>query len=462
MAEEKLESILQRVREHAIRQLSFQARATTNLHVDERVIPAGETLGPRRQDIITKRPSVLVFADDQPAADFSHPCRYLLYEAGNGNFYSEVAAQFPPYSRARSKTLRVFHQPVTLEPGIIARIPGNRYRCPILIPDGQRYAVLFSGMSNVRHLNNLEFVYRTLVDDYAFDAKNIYVLNYDGSLDSQDGVPASYVADGTPHRMHITGAGTRTDLEAAINDVKGRLKSDDLLFLYTGNHGGWENIPASADLCTYPDWDGYHASDLASALSHLPHFRSFLVMMSQCHSGGFNSPILAASPADATSVAAAVSEPNTSSVSNDWNFFARDWTSAEAGHDPYMNPLAFNPDGNGDSAIQAEEAFSYAYTLRAAGNDPVFSENSEAGGDVTLGQAYTVVSWWCPIIFRAVEPYLHLPPEEYYAKLHAAQPQLTRLARELDAQSNHLQDEYRKKIQQIIAQEIPSKVAAAH
>jgi hypothetical protein len=48
----------------------------------------------------------------------------------------------------------------------------------------------------------------------------------------------------------------------------------------------------------------------------------------------------------------------------------------------------------------------------------------------------------------------HLPPEEYYAKLHAAQPQLTKLAMELDAQSNRLQEEYRVKVEQIIAQHV--------
>jgi hypothetical protein len=461
MADQKLEPILQRVRAHAVGHLPFDARTKTNLYVDERIIPAGETIGPRRQKIAAGRPSVLVFADDQPTADFSHPCRYLLYESETGNLHREVAAQFPPYAPSKRDTFKVFHEPVKLESVVVAHRPTFHYRCPIMIPDGNRFALLFSGMSNVRHLNNLEFAYRTLVDDYAFKPENIYVLNYDGTLDSQDGVPASYVADGTPYRMKVTGQGTRTAFESAISDIKGRIKSHDTLFLYTGNHGGWDNVPGSADLCTYPYWDAYHASDLASALSQLPHFRSLLTMMSQCHSGGFNSPILAASTADATSVASSVSEPHSSSVNYDWNYFARDWTSAQAGRDPYNAPLAFNPDTNGDSAIQAEEAFNYAYTLRAAGNDPVFSESSEAGGDVTLGQAYAKVAWWCPIVFKAVEKhYLHLPPEEYQAKLHAAQPQLTRLAMELDQQSNHLQDEYRSKVERIIAHQV-TKAASA-
>ena len=245
MPDAKFESILQNVRAHAFNQLPFDKRTTTNLHVDERIIPAGETIGPGRQQIATRRPSILVFADDQPDRDFSHSCRYLFYDPQTANFNEEVKAQFPPYVAGKPATLKVFHEPVQLQPRQIIARKGPVFRVPILLPDGERYAILFSGMSNVRHVNNLEFLYRTLVNEYSFKPTNIYVLNYDGTLNSQDGKPASWVADGTAFKMKITGTGTRVDLDAAIDDVKGRLKSHDMLFLYTGNHGGWDYIPGS-------------------------------------------------------------------------------------------------------------------------------------------------------------------------------------------------------------------------
>ena len=43
-------------------------------------------------------------------------------------------------------------------------------------------------MSNKRHINDCEFLYRTLVDRYAFNKNNIQVLSYDGTLNTQDGV----------------------------------------------------------------------------------------------------------------------------------------------------------------------------------------------------------------------------------------------------------------------------------
>lgn len=451
-----LEPILQKIRAHAVRQLPTAARMKVNLHVDERVIPAGEMIGPKRQNITLKNESILVFADDLPMADFSHPCRYLLYDP-KGNFTSEVKAQYPPYSAAKP-TFKIFHEPVKIISGRIVVNPIRYHRCPILIPDGARYAILFSGMSNVRHLNNLEFLYRTLIDDYAIKPANIYVLNYDGTLKSQDGVAGNFV-DGTPYQMHVTGQGSRAALEAAIDDVKGRLKANDLLFLYTSNHGGYDNIPGSADLCTYPNWDGYHAADLASKLGTLPHIRNLLVMMSQCHSGGFNTPICNASTADATSVAASVTEQESSYVTMDFNTFGKEWTSAQATCDPWGHPLAPSPDSDGDGAIESHEAFDYAYAHRPAGNDPVFTTKG-AGSEIKLGQAYKAVSWWCPIIFKAVEKHiLPLPPEEYYAHMHAIEPELTKLAAQLDVQSNKLQAEYAAKVEKAVAAAVERMIA---
>jgi len=59
-----------------------------------------------------------------------------------------------------------------------------------------RYAILFSGMTYTRHLNGLEFCYRTLVDTFAFEHDNIFVLNYDKSLRTVD----EQEADPTPAR----------------------------------------------------------------------------------------------------------------------------------------------------------------------------------------------------------------------------------------------------------------------
>ena len=81
----------------------------------------------------------------------------------------------------KTGNLHGFHLPVARD---------NRYERPLSADLAMRkfdfrmafaMLILYSGMSNMRHLNDLEFCYRMLIDRYAFDPKNIYVLNYDGT-----------------------------------------------------------------------------------------------------------------------------------------------------------------------------------------------------------------------------------------------------------------------------------------
>jgi hypothetical protein len=453
------EQLFEQVRAHAYRRLAFEKQEITNLYLDERIYQEGERIGPERQKIIAQRPSILVFADDDPRANFSHPCRYLLYDATSGELHREVPAEFPPFVKAKPETLRAFHEPVQF-------LATKRYflkpvfRCPIVVPAYARYAILFSGMSNKRHLNDMEFLYRTLIDVYAFDAKNIYVLHYDGTLNTQDGVQVHWPGDNTAYRIKVTGDGTRSAFEAAIDDLKIKLKQDDLVLIHTNNHGGYDGTPGTANLCTYPNWDGYYANDFAHKLSELPKFGKLIVMMEQCHAGGFNNPIVAKSPASATSVASAATEPLNSYVSADgnWDPFARDWIAAQTGHDAFGGALAHNPDGDGDGRIEAEEAYAYANSIKLAADTPNFSESSEAGGDIALGQQYKIWWWWCIILHEVLQQhYVKLPPEEYYVRLNKLQPEFSRLVASLDKASQELRKEFEAKIKSVITSSFVEK-----
>ncbi|MDE3088367.1 MAG: caspase family protein [Chloroflexota bacterium] len=453
--------VFDQVRTHAFHQLSWSKRQNTNLFLDERTYKQGETIGPKRQGIVAERSSILVFADDEPMANFAHACRYILYDAQTGSLHREVPAQFPPFGKARPKTLKPFHEPVRFfeTPNLFKVRP--RYLCPVLVPYGNRYAILFSGMSNKRHLNDLEFLYRTLIDRYSFDPDNIYALSYDGTLNTQDGVQSTWPGDSASYRIQLTGEGTRSALEDAIDDLKGKIKRDDLLLIHTNNHGGYDGTPGTANLCTYPDWDGYYANDFANKLAELPKFRKLIVMMEQCHAGGFNSPIIAKSTADDTSVASAATEPNNSYVTSDgnWDPFARDWIAAQAGNDPSGAALAFNPDTDSNGLIEAEEAYAYADAVKDARDTPNYNESSEAGGDIALGQEFTIWwIWWCkimhPILYKY---YLKLPPPEYFAKLKKVQPELARLVTSLERDSAGLRKDYTERVETAVKQAFEKK-----
>ena len=410
------EALSRRIQEDAFRSLPGAKLHSTNLHIDLEIREAGRHIGPEFDKIVADRSTVVVFVDEEPQANFQHPCRYRLYDARNGTLYRETPARFPPYEAKVPETFRGFHLPVEtrINPDIFKIRPV--FQCPIIFPDGNRYAILFAGMSNKRHINDCEFLYRTLVDRYAFNKNNIQVLSYDGTLNTQDGVQTQWPGDNTPYRMKITGQGNRAAFEAALDNVKTKLKADDLLLIYTNNHGG-NNGPGQSFLCTYPSWGSYFASDFGNKLATLPKYRALIAMMEQCNSGGFNSYVISKSTASATSIASAAIETKSSYVTSDgnWDPFARDWIAAQAGHLPNGGALASNPDTNGDGKIQAREAYHYALAVQDPRDSPNYNESAAAGGDIVLGQQYLIWWIWCPILIRLLEPYyLKLPPEQFY------------------------------------------------
>src|SRR6266496_3216502 len=88
------------VKDHAFSMLSGRDRMATNLYVDRRIYKRGELIGPRRQEIVATKPSILVFADDDPMANFAHQCRYLLYSAESHELDRVVPASFSTFVRA--------------------------------------------------------------------------------------------------------------------------------------------------------------------------------------------------------------------------------------------------------------------------------------------------------------------------------------------------------------------------
>src|SRR5438270_36531 len=93
--------------------LDTQERAGAVVYYAEQPIAAGTVIvGPDHEKIKADRPSFLVFADDEPRANFSHACRYLFYDAETAVLHREVQANFPPTSAKEPIELIPFHQPV--------------------------------------------------------------------------------------------------------------------------------------------------------------------------------------------------------------------------------------------------------------------------------------------------------------------------------------------------------------
>lgn len=437
--------------------LSWTASRSTNLHIESRVLKRDEDIMAYKQSIPLKRDSIMVFADEAPRYNWAHPCRYLLHDAETGELYQEVKAQFPPYMTVdMPNTYKLFHQPVRIADAELYYPILPKLRCPIRWPKGQRYAVLFSGASNNRHTNDLEFLYRTLRDIYGFSAANIYVLNYDGSVNYNGGPKpvVDWPGDSTAYRLPINGQGTKADLDSVLDTLKTKLKERDLLLIHTNNHGGHNGTESY--LCTYSGAD-YLSTDFATKLGTLPKFNCLMVMMEQCHSGGFNTPILAHSTAALTSVSSACEELRSSIGGADFDPFARDWIAAMTGNTPYGGALASNPDTDGSGKVSAQEAHNYADAVKDPYDTPVYSESSAAAGNYYLGQRYWYI-WpiYCRLLIKKLYPYyVSKPIPEFYEILHGKlMPQLrdieAKLAEVSDKQEKELSEELDIIIKEVI------------
>lgn len=220
-----------------------------------------------------------------------------------------------------------------------------------------------------------------LCDVYGYKESDIYILNYDGSLD-YDGGPkpiGNWPGDNSAYRMvsRIVGAGNRTDFDKVFATVARALKSADSLLIHTNNHGGDASTYGEPWLCGYPDFAlVYKASDFGTRVAGLPKFRSLIVGMEQCYSGGFMNATLSSSKADSTSFAAAVPANKSSMGGPQFDPWALDWIAAFNGSyadgSALKHPVAARP--------STREAFDYSSTVHVPGDDPVFQDSPSGSG----------------------------------------------------------------------------------
>ena len=373
--------ILRHIQDNAIERFSMKRRMTTNMYVLDEIQTHENVIRARHQEINITKPTAVVFVDDEPKDNWSHKCRYLLYNAETGQLYREVKAGFPHYLVHPPDNYKAFHTPVVVH-NPMRKVWSLRKKIlfPMRFRKGNRYAILFSGVSNNRHTNDLEFLYRHLLNQYYFDEENIRVLNYDGTV-NYFGTPqpvGNWPGDNTPYTLVVNDAGTKKAFEDAIDALKTRLKPDDMLIIHTNSHGGHNGTDSY--LCTYSGPD-YTASDFANKISELPKFADLVVMMEQCHSGGFNDAVIESSPANRTTFAAACTEGKSSIGGPDFDPFTHDWISAIAGVDSHEGALVSDPDYDSSGKISTREAFSYADDLHHYYDSPVYSAYGIDAGD---------------------------------------------------------------------------------
>jgi Peptidase C13 family len=448
MARPDLDLVFRNVQDDArFRQL--ERKGESNLHIQREVMRSGQTIDARDRKIKVERDTVMVFADDAPLLNWAHPCRYVLYDAERAVPYLEVPASFPPYLIDPPDTFVPFHEPVVhARPERVWAVPWFP-RYPVFLGPGHWYAVLFSGASNNRHTNDLEFLYRTLRNDYGILADRIYVLNYDGTINYSLGPHpvGNWPGDNTAYQMSVNGQGTKSEFESVIDELKKRIRPQDSLLIHTNNHGGHNG---ESYLCTYSGSD-YGAADFGAKLAELPKMDCLMTMMEQCHSGGFNTQVINNSPASCTSIASACVEANNSIGGADFDPFARDWISAMHQAKPDGGILPHDPDSGGDGAVSSQEAFDYADSVHDPSDTPIYNENTSAGGECTLG--WSGFRWRLPPIYEIVKRLPHLPIPEALARLEKVVPELEGVYTDFATSFNELREGLDKRIGEVLAAE---------
>ncbi len=439
--------VARRAQEAALASLPAAERRTTNLYIDLRVLERGETLGPKFDPIDIEQPSVLCFVDSEPRSNYSHNCRYLLFDAESGRPLKRIRARFPPYEIESRRTMRLFHEPVPVAPLPLSRESDSPAPCPPLPPAGRRFAILFAGVAQPHHANDLELCYRLLTGPYGFAANDVFVLCHSGVAEKgsgpfSDGKGAlrSWV-DGSDFTLQLHGAGTKEALDAVFAMLQGTMAADDMLFIHMDGHGGCDPFPdadARADkgsfLCTWaadnPIGGKYFSSQLEAHLASIGKtYRSLLVLAQQCHGGGFKEDVLAGSTALETSICCAAEKAGLSYWSADRNFnnFALDWLSAQRRQRP--SGVTLSPDTNGSGAIEADEAYAYATLNPDKRDSPNYaSQPADADEHIALSDPSPLAADWCALVAPMVNAYRTTQSETlYYQHLHRALPELRQM-----------------------------------
>jgi hypothetical protein len=161
------------------------------------------------------------------------------------------------------------------------------------------------------------------------------------------------------------------------------------VLLHTNGHGGFGGPNNESQLLCYPGDEVIGVRELGDLLANFNPYRSLMVLMQQCHAGGFNDSVADNRVAQDTSIASACREGNKSSC-HEFSVFARDWIGALAGSDPKGVPLQHDPDTDGDGTVSAREAFDYANGIHAPEDSPLYTVANNGDASV-LGRP---LLWW--------------------------------------------------------------------
>ena len=384
-------SVLATITQTALASLPADIAGKTHLSVLPSVYPAGYAFKLVDKQLVVRQEAALVFVDLQPRANWGHSCSYQFYDATSGKLLYQEAALFPP-NLGGGTPIEVFHAPLALlkTPGL--EVVANPIRQtlitvqpPVAQEAEQRYAILWtSQISDLRHVEDLEFLWRALVNIYGFSKSNIYVLCYNGTISAVDvtGAVGNWAGNNTAYQMQVNYSATTANLQTVFNTLATKLKPKDLLLIHTNNHGSTTGLCVDNSSVITP-------TQFGTMLAGLPAYRSLVVTMEQCFSGAFQSSVLTKSSATNTVFASAVSADKSSDGAAHFDPWALAWIDAITGATPAGGALSSKPTPNFDGFVSMKAACDWAKANDTGSDDnPQYADQpAGVGSNIFLGVA---------------------------------------------------------------------------
>lgn len=352
--------------------------------------PVGEGTEIRAgQELVMVAPAdgYVIYIDDYPTANLFHPVRYAFVACQKGEV-TVVNSDRPPLNYSDYQTIR------TAIGEILDSVQNRRAPLPMNPPPptrSNRWAVLMSGgyaqYSNYpRYWNDLSNIYITLAWTYGFADDHIIVLCSDGTNPSPD------QSNGQNSNPDLDGDGdgdimypcVLSMVDAVFDSLAGLLTADDLLFIFTTDHGssngGWNAVQNLWNLEELTD------AHFASLLDALPPCQ-IVCTLEPCYSGGFLDNVVVP-PGPRVASSACRYDQLSWAMPPDYVYdtYVFHWTAAVKGEDAYG--VAADADYNGDGVVTMDEAYLYAETHDQSSEDPQYNDEPRGiGAQISLWPA---------------------------------------------------------------------------
>ncbi len=226
------------------------------------------------------------------------------------------------------------------------------------------YAVLYNGSSgSYIFMNDLKFIFRTLINDFGYTKENIIVISYDGSYFDLDGV---YGSD-------IDLPATRANVDSIFTVLQGIVTDGDVFFFFATDHGRKDADTPHSD-CTDAalrvySGDNIWEENLVEYIDRLDtDTRSItkILVFNTCFAGGMiaelsqlDYPLMISTGSRPCEKSYYHFSPCDTFVSCDHNAHSYYWTAAMHGSSP-DGSKTMNADYNNDGSVSVSEAVRFA------------------------------------------------------------------------------------------------------